>query len=299
MARRRSHGTGSISLHKSGKYLARFVLGYKESGTPILKSKTFVLKPDAERWLAEMKLKHFGITSADFRMTVAEWYELWLDDVKQNRSVNTYRGYKTYVGKYAIPYIGHLELNEDNRLAVKRWATQIKQTVTPDTYARAVRNTSTMFNMAIELGKAQLNPVVVIKDAKKPKPRFRKKRWKWLPLTKKLRSFIVWIDDAMDFLGWMIPGAVIYNLINQEFFKSSTTEFFEPVTPAASNVFATVTNFRLNITPANVFFGIFIFCILAVFGPSILRVLRKIFGIETSKSKKKKSKSKSLPRLSP
>lgn len=177
MARRRPPGTGSISKHKSGKFIARFVLTYKESGTPILKSKTWDLKPDAERWLAEMRLKYFGQAPTDYRLTVAEWYYLWLEDIKQNRSENTYRGYKRYVGKHAIPILGQLDMMEDNRLAVKRWATQLKQTVTPDTYARAVKNTSTMFNMALELGKCNLNPVMVVKDAKKPPKRFRKRRW--------------------------------------------------------------------------------------------------------------------------
>ena len=189
MPRRRNKGQGSIRLTDAGTYEARAVIGYKdplEKKNPIRQTKTFQLKGDAERWLAEKRLE-FGDIAHDISptLTVSEWLTMFLDMREKEISASNYHKHEYYLKKHLEPYLGSIRLRDVDELKLKRWSTRLKVELTKDTYSRTMKLTKKFFKTAVELGLIRYSPAQILTDIAPPKP---KMRHRWTNLEVKLAA---------------------------------------------------------------------------------------------------------------
>lgn len=180
MPRRRNKGQGSIRLTDAGTYEARAVIGYKdplEKKKPIRQTRTFQLKGDAERWLAEKRLE-FGDIAHDISptLTVSDWLTMFLDMREKEISASNYHKHEYYLKKHLEPYLGAIRLRDVDELKLKRWSTRLKVELTKDTYSRTMRLTKKLFKTAVELSLIRYSPAQILTDTAPPKPKMRQ-RW--------------------------------------------------------------------------------------------------------------------------
>jgi integrase len=111
MAKRRGHGEGSIYRRKDGRWCAEIYLGIV-SGKP--KRKTIygrTRKEVSEKLKIALRDQQQGLNIAPERLTVAQFLDLWLDQVVRNSvRPRTHESYKHTVHKYLIPHLGHHQL---------------------------------------------------------------------------------------------------------------------------------------------------------------------------------------------
>src|SRR5205823_3266891 len=115
MPRRRGHGEGSIYQRSDGRWCASISIGTVK-GTP--KRKTIygrTRKEVSEKLKVALRDQQQGVNIAPERLTVAQFLELWLEQVVTVRNrPRTLESYTHTVRKYLIPHLGQHQLTKLN-----------------------------------------------------------------------------------------------------------------------------------------------------------------------------------------
>lgn len=110
MAKRRSNGDGSI--RKRGK-------SYQATTPPPRRSKTFESHADAVSWLREQRSIAGDIESTP--ATLRDFFNMWLTDVKRERSANTYSLYHDTAEAHILPDLGARQIQLIRPIDVRNW----------------------------------------------------------------------------------------------------------------------------------------------------------------------------------
>lgn len=137
MPTRRSHGEGTIRKRPDGRWEARLTLpnGSRKS----FYSKT--RKAVQDKLGAAQRDLDQGLSFNTDRLTVSEYLETWLLDVKDSLRHSTWKSYESYIRNHIKPALGHIRLRELNAVHVNKMMTGMQQKgLSPRTmnYVRAV-----------------------------------------------------------------------------------------------------------------------------------------------------------------
>jgi len=113
MAKRRGNGEGSITKRKDGKWQGSVLIGYDpETGKPKRKYFYSQTRKEVQDKINEVALKvAAGTYREPSKLTVAEWFTIWLNDyMKPSLRPTTWESYKYQVNGHIIPALGHLKL---------------------------------------------------------------------------------------------------------------------------------------------------------------------------------------------
>lgn len=112
MAKKRKYGSGTVRKRSDGRWEARVVIGYDESGNP--KTKNVLAKTKAECLvkLEELKEKYAPpVTKCKQDMPFGDWMDFWYQNYcKPQLRLNTQLGYEDRIYKHIIPEIGKIPL---------------------------------------------------------------------------------------------------------------------------------------------------------------------------------------------
>lgn len=103
---RGKRGAGTIIDRPDGRYQAQWSGGRDGSGKRIRKSKTFILRGDAEWWLREAGRS--GEAPED--QTVGEYLAAWLASVRPTIAPSTWRSYADHVEHHITPMLGSVRV---------------------------------------------------------------------------------------------------------------------------------------------------------------------------------------------
>ena len=131
MAKRRGNNEGSITLHKSGSYMARITVGRNPDGS--LKRKTFYnrdkkeLQKEIRQILRDIDL---GLYVDSDNMTVGTWLDTWLWQYKkQETKPKTLESYEQVIRCYIKPVLGDVMLEKLRPDQIQKMLNQLKEKV--------------------------------------------------------------------------------------------------------------------------------------------------------------------------
>ncbi len=152
----KSLGVG-ISQRKDGLYMARFIS--KRTGKRV--QKNFSKLQECRNWYAEATFQdeHGGI-NASGDMTVAAWFEYWIDNIKGDSiRPNTIRNYKERFQHNIKKYIGNMLLSDVKPMHCQNVLNQMKDTYKASTIYQTRITMYCMFSDAVENDVILKNPV--------------------------------------------------------------------------------------------------------------------------------------------
>jgi integrase len=124
--RENANGQGTIYFDpKRNRYVAQIfdITGKR-------RSKIKKTKKELQLWLDEQKrLKHFGQSnySPNPKMTVAEYFDSWIEYPAVNRSSETFRGYRSAIKNHIIPNLGPYKVNNLNPALIEKLLGEMRE----------------------------------------------------------------------------------------------------------------------------------------------------------------------------
>ena len=174
MAKKRKYGSGTVRKRSDGRWEARVVVGYDESGNP--KTKNVLAKTKAECLvkLEELKEKYAPpVTRCKPDMPFGDWLDFWYQNYcKPQLRLNTQLGYEDRIYKHIIPEIGKIPLNQLTQSDLQQFYAKLKtsgrlirvEQYGPGLSDRMVRvchaNCRSALQKAVEEGLIRINPAI-------------------------------------------------------------------------------------------------------------------------------------------
>lgn len=157
--RQRPRGTGSITLRKDGRYMARFVVGPGQRITAY-----FATKKEAQAWLNLMAAKHArGEPLVASRRRVADFAEEWLEENQARLKPTTTRRDRAVITTWVVPRLGTVPLAEVTPAAVQGLLTAMRKGgLAPSTIIRHRTTVHRLFAAAQRLELILRNPVAAV-----------------------------------------------------------------------------------------------------------------------------------------
>ena len=155
MAKRRENGEGTITRLKSGTYMGRIFLGYKEDGKPNRVSVYDKTKSEVVKKLQELALSKAHGLKEPSAMPLGRWLVFWLENFKKLKlKPKTYEVYETQAQHNIIPMLGNIPLKNLNSLQIQKFVNDKSEVLAPAT----VRKQFMILNSALE--KAVANELI-------------------------------------------------------------------------------------------------------------------------------------------
>ena len=129
MAGRRPNGDGTIRKREDGRWEGRITIGKRKDGSCIVKTVTAKTQKALLQKFNEMKFRYAGANLVEkCQMTVGEWLIDWLENYKKHMiRPTTYRGYKNYIEKHMIPYIGKKPITNLRTADIQKMYNKLKE----------------------------------------------------------------------------------------------------------------------------------------------------------------------------
>ena len=105
------------------------------------------------------------------RMTMNQWFDLWLADYQGHTTGRTVETYKSVIKNHMRPVFGSVKLSSFGSVHVRRMIASMKS-LSPSTIKHARGILSAALNDAIEAGLMKSNPVETVKGPRTVKPEF-------------------------------------------------------------------------------------------------------------------------------
>lgn len=115
MAKRRSNGEGCVYKEgRSGRWVAKFQIGYYKNGQRKFKSCRAKTEREVRQELKDLMEKHsLGIDITNKSVTVGDFYEDWFNQhAIQNLRASTIQSYEMIIRRHIKPHIGSIKLAE-------------------------------------------------------------------------------------------------------------------------------------------------------------------------------------------
>ena len=94
MARKRSHGEGSVRKLKSGNWHGEVMDGYSADGKKRIISFSAATKAEVLDKIRDYQNKKDAHIHVDKKLTLSNWADLWYCDYKSQVQASTYSGYQ-------------------------------------------------------------------------------------------------------------------------------------------------------------------------------------------------------------
>ena len=128
MAKKRKYGSGTLRKRSDGRWEARVVTGYDESGNPKTKNVLAKTKAECLAKLEELKEKYAPpVTKCKPDMSFGDWLDFWYQNYcKPQLRLNTQLGYEDRIYKHIIPEIGSIPLNKLTQNDLQQFYAKLK-----------------------------------------------------------------------------------------------------------------------------------------------------------------------------
>lgn len=128
MAKKRKYGSGTLRKRSDGRWEARVVIGYDESGNPKTKNVLAKTKAECLLKLEELKEKYASpVTKCSPGMSFGDWMDFWYQNYcKPQLRLNTQLGYEDRIYKHIIPEIGSIPLNKMTQNDLQQFYARLK-----------------------------------------------------------------------------------------------------------------------------------------------------------------------------
>lgn len=128
MAKKRKYGSGTLRKRSDGRWEARVVTGYDESGNPKTKNVLAKTKAECLAKLEELKEKYAPpVTKCKPDMSFGDWLDFWYQNYcKPQLRLNTQLGYEDRIYKHIIPEIGSIPLNKMSQNDLQQYYAKLK-----------------------------------------------------------------------------------------------------------------------------------------------------------------------------
>ena len=174
MAKKRQYGSGPVRKRSDGRWEARVVVGYDESGNPKTKNVLAKTKTECLVKLEELKEKYAPpVTRCKPDMPFGDWLDFWYQNYcKPQLRLNTQLGYEDRIYKHIIPEIGKIPLNQLTQSDLQQFYAKLKtsgrlirvEQYGPGLSDRMVRvchaNCRSALQKAVEEGLIRINPAI-------------------------------------------------------------------------------------------------------------------------------------------
>jgi integrase len=130
VTKRRQYGSGTVRQLPSGKWQARFDVGYTSAGSRRRLSVVGNTEADAKRKLRDKQreVASSGAPAGDAsRATVKSWAETWLTIKAHEVRPKTWAGYQSAVKQHIVPTIGHRRLDQLTPADVRAVSTAVRK----------------------------------------------------------------------------------------------------------------------------------------------------------------------------
>lgn len=126
-ANKRSNGDGNIRQRANGSWEGRYVVGINPgNGKPIRKSVYGKTKPEvAEKLRAITAAIDKGEYLEPVKITVRQWFEIWLTDYMAEAKPLTIQQYRSMAETHIIPALGAVKLSKLTRPQVQKFFNQL------------------------------------------------------------------------------------------------------------------------------------------------------------------------------
>lgn len=126
MAKKRSHGEGSLSRKANGRWEIQIMDGFKSNGRRNIRSFSGKTQKEAKEKRDEfLRKKAMGIiTGHDMRFE--EWADIWYENHKENVTATTQEGYK-YTRRILKDHFGRRKLAEIKTMDVEQFLRKLKK----------------------------------------------------------------------------------------------------------------------------------------------------------------------------
>ena len=174
MAKKRKYGSGTLRKRSDGRWEARVVTGYDESGNPKTKNVLAKTKAECLAKLEELKEKYAPpVTKCKPDMSFGDWLDFWYQNYcKPQLRLNTQHGYEDRIYKHIIPEIGSIPLNKLTQNDLQQFYSKLKtggrlirvEQYGPELSDRMVRachaSCRSALQKAVEEGFIRINPAI-------------------------------------------------------------------------------------------------------------------------------------------
>ena len=128
MAKKRKYGSGTLRKRSDGRWEARVVTGYDESGNPKTKNVLAKTKAECLAKLEKLKEKYVPpVTKCSPGMNFGDWLDFWYQNYcKPQLRLNTQLGYEDRIYKHIIPEIGSIPLNKLTQNDLQQFYARLK-----------------------------------------------------------------------------------------------------------------------------------------------------------------------------
>lgn len=161
-------GHGSLNLLPNGRWLAKIPVNRHPNGATRYRTKTFLRKSDARRWLSEMiALNEQKVLGAGTRQTLERYaYEVLLNG-NQRISPRTSDGYLRSLRIHVFPSLGNKPLEEVRARELESLLGQLRRSHTASTVNNVRTALSKVYSIAIRHEIIHINPVSRTQKARK------------------------------------------------------------------------------------------------------------------------------------
>ena len=174
MAKKRKYGSGTLRKRSDGRWEARVVTGYDDSGNPKTKNVLAKTKAECLKKLEELKEKYAPpVTKCSPGMSFGDWMDFWYQNYcKPQLRLNTQLGYEDRIYKHIIPEIGGIPLNKLTQNDLQQFYAKLKvsgrlirvEQYGPGLSDRMVRachaSCRSALQKAVEEGLIRINPAI-------------------------------------------------------------------------------------------------------------------------------------------
>ena len=171
MAKKRSHGEGTLSRKANGRWEIQIMDGFKSDGRRNIRSFSGKTQKEAKEKRDEfLRKKAMGIlTGHDMRFE--EWADIWYENHKENVSATTQEGYK-YTLRILKDHFGRRKLAEIKTMDVEQFLRKLRKDGRASSYIAQCRGIlHQIMNKAVANDFLMKNPVAFAEKMRKQPPK--------------------------------------------------------------------------------------------------------------------------------
>ena len=172
MASRNAQGGGTIRHRSDGRWEARYTVGRDPgTGKQIRKSVYGKTQQEVRKKLASVISDlDDGTYKEPTKMTVKQWFEIWLSEYTINLKPLTLKAYKSNTNNHIIPKLGKTDISKITPHQIQKMINELSKDHTPKTVKNIHGIIHQGFAQAVALGYIPVNPADNCKLPKITKP---------------------------------------------------------------------------------------------------------------------------------
>lgn len=162
---RNAHGSGTIRERKDGRWEARYYVGYDPvTGKPIRKS---IMGHTQQEVRKKLNAVTVAIDNGEYKepskLTVTEWFNIWVEEYSLNLKPLTMKSYRTQINNHIIPSLGRVKLGTLAPHHIQKFYNKLNEYYSPKTIKNIHGVLHKGLKQAMDLGYLKTNPADICK----------------------------------------------------------------------------------------------------------------------------------------